>query len=105
MVSIPAAVVSIRLDLPPPQRPDHLVKPPVFISIMGRDIIYIGPNKSSPATLIADVTAALNSKDPYSERILVRGDKDIEYGDFVKVLNELQQNGFHQVGLVNEDIE
>ena len=36
---------------------------------------------------------------------LIRGDKDIEYGDFVAVLNTLQQNGFTKVGLINEDMD
>ena len=72
---------------------------------MGPDSIYIGARKSSPATLIADVTAALGVQNPYNARILVRGDKDIEYADFVKVLNQLQQNGFTHVGLVNEDVQ
>lgn len=104
MVSIPTATVSIKLDMPPPAAPTQPEKPPVFISIMGPDDIYIGAQKSSPATLIHDVTTALESKDPFNERILVRGDKDIQYADFIKVLNELQQGGFLKVGLVNEDI-
>jgi biopolymer transport protein ExbD len=107
MVSIPAATVSIKLDLPPANasaaKEKH--KDPVFISIMGKDDIYIGPNKASLATLPGDVAAALNSPDPFNERILVRGDKDIKYDDFVKVINELQQNGYLKIGLINEDIE
>jgi len=107
MVSIPAATVSIKLDLPPAKAPPTSVKQkdPVFISIMGPDDIYIGSNKTSMARLIPDVAAALQSPDPYNERILVRGDKDIKYEDFVKVINELQQNNYRKIGLINEDIE
>ncbi|MGN6365493.1 biopolymer transporter ExbD [Asticcacaulis taihuensis] len=111
MVSIPAATVSLKLDLPPAkappsseQRPD-----PVFISIMGPDDIYIGPQKTSMDRLIGDVAAALRVTDPNTplseQRVLVRGDKDITYADFVKVINELQQNGYLKIGLINEDIE
>jgi biopolymer transport protein ExbD len=107
MVSIPAATVSIKLDLPPAnaQAAQEKHKDPIFISIMGKDDIYIGPNKTSLATLPGDVAAALHSSDPFNERILVRGDKDIKYDDFVKVINELQQNGYLKIGLINEDIE
>ncbi len=107
MVSIPAATVSIKLDLPPAKAPPTNVKQkdPVFISIMGPDDIYIGSNKTSMDRLIPDVAAALQSPDPYNERILVRGDKDIKYEDFVKVINELQQNNYRKIGLINEDIE
>jgi biopolymer transport protein ExbD len=55
------------------------------------------------------VAAALRVTDPNTplseQRVLVRGDKDITYADFVKVINELQQNGYLKIGLINEDIE
>jgi biopolymer transport protein ExbD len=54
--------------------------------------------------LIGDLVAALNSRNPYDERVLVRGDKDVQYADFIGVLNELQQHGFTHVGLINEDV-
>ena len=111
MVSIPAATVSIKLDLPPAKAPPTNEKKPdpVFISIMGPDDIYIGPQKTSMARLIGDVAAALRVNDPNTplseQRVLVRGDKDIEYADFVKVINELQQNGYLKIALITEDVE
>ncbi len=107
MVSIPTATVSIKLDLPPASKAAAEIehKKPVFISVMGKDDIYIGANKTSIETIANDLRAALQSNDPYNERVLIRGDKDIEYGDFVKVLNTLQQNGWLKIGLINEDLE
>jgi len=111
MVSIPAATVSIKLDLPPAKAPPSAEKrpDPIFISIMGPEDIYIGPNKTSMDRLIGDVAAALRANDPNTplneQRVLIRGDKDIQYADFVKVLNELQQNGYVKIALINEDIE
>ena len=105
MVSIPAATVSIKLDMPPADGGDPHAKKPVFVSIMGPDQIYIGERKTSAATLIPDLEAALQSPNPFNERILVRGDKNIQYNDFVSVINQLQQNGFLKIGLINEDIE
>jgi len=111
MVSIPAATVSIKLDMPPPSaQAAHDVKAkPVFVNIMGKDDIYIGPVHSSHATLIADVAAALRASDPNTplseQRLLVRGDKDIKYDDFVSVINQLQQNGYLKLALINEDVE
>jgi biopolymer transport protein ExbD len=107
MVTIPKATVAIKLDLPPAKAPPSTVKPkdPVFISVMGPEDIYVGPKKVTLDTLAVEVAAALQSPHPTEERILVRGYKDIEYGDFVKVLNTLQQNGYLKVGLINEDIE
>ncbi|MEM9966306.1 MAG: biopolymer transporter ExbD [Asticcacaulis sp.] len=107
MVSAPMATVSIKLDLPPAiPNPEQQEQPkePVFISIQGTDDIYIGTNKTSLATLAADLTVALDSPNPLDERVLVRGDADIEYNDFMSVLNVLQDNGFFKIGLINEDI-
>ena len=107
MVSIPPATVSIKLDLPPAKAPPSLVKQkdPVFISVMGPEDIYVGSKKTTLDQLPGDVIAALNDPHPYDQRVLIRGDKDIQYDDFVKVLNNLQQHGFLKVGLINEDIE
>ena len=106
MCSIPPATISIKLDLPPANAPSvKLDKKPVFISIMGPDDIYINANKTSIATLPGDLAAALQSPNPLNERILVRGDKDIKYDDFVKVINTLQQNGYLKLALINEDVE
>ncbi|ESQ79910.1 biopolymer transporter ExbD [Asticcacaulis sp. YBE204] len=107
MVSAPMATVSIKLDLPPavPSQDTKPPKEPVFISIQGTDDIYIGPNKTSLATLPGDLAVALAVANPTEERVLVRGDADIEYNDFMSVLNVLQDNGYFKVGLINEDIE
>ncbi len=107
MVTIPKATVAIKLDLPPAKSPPtaEKKKDPVFVSVMGPEDLYVGSKKVTLDTLPTEVAAALQSPDPHNERVLVRGYKDIEYGDFVKVLNTLQQNGYLKVGLINEDIE
>jgi biopolymer transport protein ExbD len=104
MVAIPPATTAIKIDMPPPSHADR-TKPPVFVSVMGPDDIYIGAQKTSKARLAGDLIAALNVRDPYAERVLVRGDEAIDYNDFLGVLNELHQAGFSHVGLVNEDTE
>lgn len=106
MVSAPMATVSIKLDMPPPipSNTPKDDKEPTFISIQGPDDIYIGPKRTSLATLPADLAIALNSANPTEERVLVRGDADIEYNDFMSVLNTLQDNGYFKVALINEDL-
>ncbi len=111
MVSIPAATVAIKLDLPPAKSPPSNEKKvdPVFVSVMGPEDIYVGSNKVPLDGLAGAVAAAMTATNPgvnpYNERVLIRGDKNIEYGDFVKVLNELQQRGYLKIGLINEDLE
>lgn len=107
MVSIPAATVSIKLDLPPAdgRAAKEEQKEPVFISVMGAEDIYIGSKKVTLESLPGELAAALDSPTPTEERVLIRGYKDIEYQDFMQVLNTLQQYGYFKIGLINEDIE
>ncbi|WAC47075.1 biopolymer transporter ExbD [Asticcacaulis sp. SL142] len=107
MVSAPMATVSIKLDLPPasaPLNPLEEKKDPVFVSIQDKDTYYVGTKQVTIETLAADLAAALASPNPTDERVLVRAQPDVEYEEFMKVLNELQENGYFKIGLINEDI-
>ena len=42
-------------------------------------------------------------RNPTKERIFIRADKDVLYGDFMGVMNMLQDHGFYSVALVGED--
>ena len=51
-----------------------------------------------------DVRSAIgNKRNPGKERIFIRADKNVLYGDFMGVMNMLQDNGFYSVALVGED--
>ena len=41
---------------------------------------------------------------PTQQRVYIRADKQVRYGDFMSVMNTLQGNGFYQVALINEEI-
>ena len=110
MVAIPAATVSIKLDLPPavPPPPGTKVKEPTLINIQQGGAIYIGERGTTLDTLIPDLTARLNQDDPTipapEQRVYIRADKSVRYGDFMAVMNTLQGNGFYQVALINEEL-
>jgi biopolymer transport protein ExbD len=110
MVAIPAATVSIKLDLPPaiPPPPGTKVKEPVLINIQQGGGVFIGERATSLATLPADLSRTLAADDPTlpptQQRVYIRADKQVRYGDFMSVMNTLQGNGFYQVALINEEI-
>lgn len=110
MVSAPLATVSIRLDLPPatPPPPGVVPEPPTFISIVEGGDIYVATGEGVPAPvtlqgLDAELASRLNND--RNERVMIRADADVAYNDFMTVMNDLQSNGWLQVGLINEDIE
>ena len=110
MVAIPAATVSIKLDLPPaiPPPPGTKVKEPVLINIQPGGGVFIGEKGTTLATLPADLSRTLSADDPTlpptQQRVYIRADKQVRYGDFMSVMNTLQGNGFYQVALINEEI-
>ncbi len=110
MVSIPAATVSIRLDLPPavPPPPGTKVKEPTLINLQAGRKIFIGEVPTSLDALIADLSRQLVIDDPElpptEQRVYIRADRDVRYGEFMEVMNDLQGNGFYQVALINEEL-
>lgn len=106
MVSIPAATVSIKLDLPPaiPPPPGTKVEEPTLINIQEGGALFIGETPTSIATLPQDLAVALKKPEPTKERVYVRADRTVRYGQFMEVMNTLQGNGYFQVALINEDL-
>jgi biopolymer transport protein ExbD len=110
MVAIPAATVSIKLDLPPaiPPPPGTKVKEPIMVNIQQGGGLYIGDAATSLGTLPADLARTLQADDPVTpateQRVYIRADRTVRYGDFMAVMNTLQGNGFYQVALINEEI-
>ena len=110
MVAIPAATVSIKLDLPPavPPPPGTKVKDPVMINIQQGGQLYIGERPTALGTLPGDLSSVLAVEDPTlpptEQRVYIRADRTVKYGDFMAVMNTLQGNGFYQVALINEEL-
>jgi biopolymer transport protein ExbD len=110
MVAIPPATAAIKLDLPPavPPPPGTKVKEPVLINVQKDGGLFIGEKATSLATLPADLSRTLAADDPTlpptQQRVYIRADKQVRYGDFMSVMNTLQGNGFYQVALINEEI-
>jgi biopolymer transport protein ExbD len=107
MVSIPVATVSIKLDLPPATPPQNLTekpKEPTFVSIEEDGTIYIGDQASTLDTLAADLVSKIGGDAPTEERIFVRAHQEVRYENFMEVMNQLQDNGFYEIGLISEDI-
>ena len=108
MVAIPAATVSIKLDLPPaiPPPPGAKVKEPTLINIQQGGVLYIGDKPTTIATLIPDVTRELTLAEEMGPdaRVYIRADRSVKYGEFMNVMNALQEGGFYQVALINEEL-
>jgi len=80
----------------------------VLINIQQGGAIFIGDASTGMDRLIGDLTGVLERKYPgkpvTEQRVYIRADRSVRYGDFMAVMNELQGNGFYQVALVNEEL-
>ena len=110
MVAIPAATVSIKLDLPPaqPPPPGTKIKEPIVINIQNGGGVFSDTQATTLANRTGDLTRKRAADDPATpptqQRVYIRADKTVRYGDFMAVMNTLQGNGFYQVALINEEL-
>ena len=99
MVAAPLATVDLGVDLPastaqPAPRPDK----PVFVTVKPDLSIAIGENTIARDALGPSLAAATNgNKD---ERIFLRADKVVSYGDFMDVMNLMRNAGYLKIALV-----
>jgi biopolymer transport protein ExbD len=104
MVAAPLASVNVEVELPTAVAPPAQNPPkPIYISLQPGGRVYIGDFRSDYASLGSELTRLIGSRNPDDERIFIRADRNIRYGDFMQVMNALQDNGFYSVALVGED--
>jgi biopolymer transport protein ExbD len=99
MVAAPLATVDVPVDLPSSnaqqqQRPNK----PVFVTIKADHTLAIGEDPVTPGTLAAALDAATGSNK--EERIFLRSDRSVPYGDVVQVLDVLRAASYLKVALV-----
>ena len=107
MIAAPLATVDVAVDLPSStaeqqQRPDK----PIFLTIKGDLSLAVGEEIVPRDTLEAALmTATKGNKD---ERIFLRADRSVSYGDVMEVMNVLRAAGYLKVALVgleNRDVK
>ncbi len=104
MVAAPLATVSVEVKLPTAVAPPQTNPPkPVFISIQNDGDVFLGDFRTTVSTLGDDLRTQIRTRNPEEERIFIRADQNTRYGDFMQVMNALQDNGFYSVALVGED--
>jgi biopolymer transport protein ExbD len=102
MVAAPLATVDVRVELPtstaePQPRPDK----PVFLTIKADDSLALGDAPVARDGLAAALdTATGQDRD---QRVFLRADKGVPYGNVMGVLNLLRSAGYLKIALVGLD--
>jgi len=99
MVAAPLATVDIAVDLPsasaePQQRPDK----PIYLTLKADLSLAIGDEPIARGALAGALDAATGgNKD---DRIFLRADRTVPYGDIMQVMNDLRAARYLKVALV-----
>lgn len=106
MVAAPLAAPSVEVKLPRAVAPLAENPPvPIYISIQSNGQAYLGDFPVELNEIGPELTGQIGRRNPADERIFIRADKSTRYGDFMQVMNSLQDNGFYSVALVGEDTD
>ena len=99
MIAAPLATVDVPVDLPSStvekqQRPDK----PVFLTVKSDLQIAVGDDIVARDGLAAALATATNGN--RDERIFLRADRAVSYGDVMEVMNALRAAGYLKIALV-----
>src|SRR5262245_25185233 len=103
MVAAPLATVDIAVDLPtssvePQRKPDK----PIYLTVKSDLSLAVGDDPITRDALAgALLTATGGNKD---ERIFLRADRAVSYGDVMEVMDALRNAGYLKVALVGLEI-
>ena len=102
MVAAPLATVDLGVDLPasavePAPRPDK----PVFVTVKPDLSVAVGEDVIARDALVTAIESATKGKK--DERLYLRADKAVSYGDLMEVMNLLRNAGYLKIALVGLD--
>ena len=110
MITAPLLTQGVKVELPqqdseplPPEADDPVV---VSVNARGELFIDIGEGKNDPVdaeTLVVRIQALLKYKP--KTPIMVRGDRNVDYGRVMEAMVLIQQGGAPSVGLITESPE
>jgi biopolymer transport protein TolR len=103
MVSAPLLTVGVPLDLPQTRAKSlNQDKEPLTVSVTATGV-YLQNTEIPVEELIPKLKAIAEARGSMREdRIVVRADKQVEYGTVMKVMGRLSEAGFTRVALVTE---
>jgi biopolymer transport protein TolR len=101
MVAAPMLTVGVPVDLPQSQAPAlSEEREPLTISVNNQGEIFLQDTKVELEDIVPRLNAITNQG--YEERIYVRGDRNVNYGQVMKVMGTISAAGFKRVALVTE---
>ena len=104
MVAAPLATVDVAVDLPvstaqPQPRPEK----PIFLTIKADHTLTLGEATVAESDLAGALDATSNTDK--EQRVFLRADKQIDYGELMQTMNLLRAAGYLKIALVGLDTQ
>jgi biopolymer transport protein ExbD len=100
MVAAPLATATIPVELPRNKSAAPPPETPITVTMQADGSLYVNSGKTTLEGLDDAVLAASGRN--REARILVRGDRHLEYGRLMEVMDRLAESGYGTVGLVTD---
>jgi biopolymer transport protein TolR len=99
MITAPMITSGVNVNLPQANaKPVNSDAKPITITVNAQDQIYLQNSQVQLSNLVA--TLQQISQNNNDQRVFVRGDKDVSYGDMLQVMATITQGGFTKVALL-----
>jgi biopolymer transport protein TolR len=99
MITAPMITSGVNVNLPQASaKPVNSDAKPITITVNAQDQIYLQNSQVQLSNLVA--TLQQISQNNNDQRVFVRGDKDVSYGDMLQVMATITQGGFTKVALL-----
>jgi biopolymer transport protein TolR len=101
MVTAPLLTVGVPIELPETRaNPIQGDSEPLTVTVAPGGLIYLQETEIDLDTLAPKLIAIAN--EGYDQRIFVRGDRSVDYGNVMRVMGVLNRAGFRRIALVTE---
>ncbi|MHA1523653.1 MAG: protein TolR [Alphaproteobacteria bacterium] len=101
MIAAPLLTVGVPIELPETDAKQLTSeKEPLTISVDSQGRIFLQDNEIPLEEVVPKLTAI--AERGFNERIYVRGDRNVGYGQVMRVMGRIANAGFKNIGLVTE---
>src|SRR5688572_2231566 len=101
MVAAPLLTVGVPIELPETRaKPMQGDSEPLTVTVAASGKVFLQETEVELGALVPKLEAI--AQNGYDERIFVRGDKSVGYGEVMQVMGALNAAGFRRIGLITD---
>lgn len=103
MVAAPLATVDVAVDLPSASaEPQPRPKDPIYLTLQSDLTLSLG-DQPVVTDALSSALAQASGNDP-KQRVYLRADRQVDYGELMDLMNRLRGLGYTQIALVGQEL-